>query len=44
MDNHRLVLMMRDYEEMREQNKTSIILDEKSVHRVRVKKDGEVFF
>jgi hypothetical protein len=44
MDNHRQILMMRDYEEMRDKNKTNVIIDEKKVHRVRGKKDDKVFF
>jgi hypothetical protein len=43
MDNHRLVLMMRDFEEMREQLKQNVIIDEKIVRRVRSKKNDQVF-
>ncbi len=44
MDNHRLVIMIRDFEELKEQNKTNVIVDEESVHSVRVKKNDKVFF
>lgn len=44
LDNHRLVVMMRDFEEMRDQNKSRAISDEEKVHRMRGKKDDKVFF
>jgi hypothetical protein len=44
LDNHRLVVMMRDFEEMREQNKSKVIPDEKKVCDVRGKKNDKVFF
>jgi hypothetical protein len=36
--------MMRDFEEMREQNKSRVLSDEEKVHSVRGKKDDKVFF
>jgi hypothetical protein len=36
--------MMRDFEEMREQNKSKALSDEEKVHRMRGKKDDKVFF
>jgi hypothetical protein len=44
LDNHRLVVMMRDFEEMREQNKSKVISDEEKVCSMRVKKNDKVFF
>jgi hypothetical protein len=44
MDNHRLVLIMRDYEEMREQLKQNVILDEKKVRELQCKKNDKVLF
>jgi plasmid maintenance system killer protein len=44
LDHHRLVLMMRDFEEMREQNKSKVLSDEEKVYSVRVNKNDKVFF
>ena len=44
LDNHRIVYKMRDFEEMRDQNKSRAISDEEKVHRMRGKKDDKVFF
>ena len=44
LDNHRVVYMMRDFEEMREQNKSRALSDEKKVYCMWSKKDDKVFF
>jgi len=43
LDNHRLVVMMRDFEEMREQNKSRVLSDEEKVYRLRGKKNAQIF-
>jgi len=44
MDNQRIIYTMRDFEDLREQNKSSVIADEKKVRELRSKKDAKVFF
>jgi putative SOS response-associated peptidase YedK len=43
LDHHRLVVMMRDFEEMTEQ-KSKVLSDEEKVYSVRVNKNDKVFF
>jgi hypothetical protein len=44
MDNQRIIYTMRDFEDLREQNKSSVIADEKKVRDLRSKKNAQVFF
>jgi hypothetical protein len=43
LDNHRIICMMRDLEELREQNKSMALIDEEKVYCMWGKKDDKVF-